>query len=105
MAADPSSTGRADLDLEKGGYEVNSDLETAKTIVSEPGPEPAVGHGATAGESEGAGQEDSANENKDGPDPNIVTWDGPDDPLNPMNWTMRKKWSNIAVLSFLTLLT
>ena len=38
-------------------------------------------------------------------DPNVVTWDGPNDPLNPMNWTMKKKWTNIAVLSILTLVT
>lgn len=26
-------------------------------------------------------------------DPNEVGWDGPDDPLNPHNWTMKKKWT------------
>jgi hypothetical protein len=25
-------------------------------------------------------------------DPNIVFWDGPDDPQNPMNWPALKKW-------------
>ncbi|KAK4211895.1 transporter-like protein 3 [Rhypophila decipiens] len=38
-------------------------------------------------------------------DPNVVTWDGPEDPENPMNWPMKKKWMNIAVLSVLTLVT
>ena len=38
-------------------------------------------------------------------DPNIVDWDGPDDPENPLNWSAGKKWANIAVLSALTLLT
>ena len=38
-------------------------------------------------------------------DPNIVDWDGPDDPANPVNWSLTKKWSNIAVLSAMTLLT
>lgn len=37
-------------------------------------------------------------------DPNIVDWDSPEDPQNPMNWSAKKKWSNIAILSFLTLL-
>lgn len=37
--------------------------------------------------------------------PNIVDWEGPDDPENPYNWSARKKWSNVAILSFLTLLT
>lgn len=38
-------------------------------------------------------------------DPNIVDWDGPDDPANPQNWSGTKKWAHIAVLSVLTLLT
>ncbi|GAB7333003.1 hypothetical protein MBLNU13_g04698t1 [Cladosporium sp. NU13] len=38
-------------------------------------------------------------------DPNIVDWDGDADPENPLNWTARKKWLNIGVLSALTLLT
>ncbi|EEP79681.1 predicted protein [Uncinocarpus reesii 1704] len=38
-------------------------------------------------------------------DPNIVDWDGPDDPQNPLNWTLRKKAtivSSIAVITFIT---
>ncbi|KAL3452704.1 major facilitator superfamily domain-containing protein [Aspergillus insuetus] len=35
----------------------------------------------------------------------IVFWDGPDDPANPMNWTMRRKWGIIAMISFVTFLT
>lgn len=38
-------------------------------------------------------------------DPNMVDWDGPDDPENPMNWSDKKKWLNIATLSILTLVT
>lgn len=37
-------------------------------------------------------------------DPNIVDWDE-NDPENPYNWTAKKKWLNIGVLSCLTLLT
>ncbi len=48
-------------------------------------------------ETEGTSEEES--------DPNIVTWDGPNDPMNPMNWTDRKKWMNIAVLSIMTVVT
>lgn len=39
------------------------------------------------------------------PDPNIVGWDGPDDPHNPMNWSAKLKWSNVAVVSSVTFLT
>lgn len=38
-------------------------------------------------------------------DPNAVWWDSDDDPENPYNWTAGKKWSVVAVLAFLTLLT
>jgi len=37
-------------------------------------------------------------------DPNIVDWED-NEPGNPYNWTAKKKWLNIAVLSALTLLT
>lgn len=40
-------------------------------------------------------------------DPNIVWWDEPadQDPENPMNWTEKKKWINIALLAMCTLIT
>ncbi|KIV95065.1 hypothetical protein PV10_02764 [Exophiala mesophila] len=38
-------------------------------------------------------------------DPNIVDWDGPDDPEKAMNWSEGKKWTNIGVLSYLCFLT
>jgi hypothetical protein len=38
-------------------------------------------------------------------DPDFVSWDGPDDPENPLNWTARRKWTNIGLLSAITLLT
>ncbi|KAK4126996.1 MFS general substrate transporter [Parathielavia appendiculata] len=81
----------SDHDLEKGAYEPNSDLDAA-TIVPE---SESVTRDGPAGEKR----------EEEGSDPNIVSWDGPDDPTNPMNWTMRKKWSNIAVLSVLTVIT
>lgn len=34
----------------------------------------------------------------------IVGWDGENDPVNPMNWTMNKKWRNMAVISAFTFL-
>ncbi|KAI9809372.1 MAG: hypothetical protein M1827_006884 [Pycnora praestabilis] len=35
----------------------------------------------------------------------IVSWDGPDDPANPLNWTNKMKWGNIAVISTITFIT
>lgn len=37
-------------------------------------------------------------------DPNIVDWEGDDDPHNPLNWPRAKKWRNIAVVASLALL-
>jgi multidrug resistance protein len=42
---------------------------------------------------------------KESTDPNIVDWDGPDDPQNPLNWAPKKKWGIIACLSLITLIT
>ena len=38
-------------------------------------------------------------------DQNIVTWDGPEDPSNPMNWTSKAKITNAALVIVLTFLT
>ncbi|KAH8706039.1 major facilitator superfamily transporter [Talaromyces proteolyticus] len=35
-------------------------------------------------------------------DANIVDWDGPNDPVNPQNWSPLKRWSNIAVVGLIT---
>lgn len=40
-----------------------------------------------------------------GKDPNVVDWDGDDDPEKALNWPLRKKWTYIILLSTLTLLT
>ena len=38
-------------------------------------------------------------------DPDVVDWEGPDDPARPLNWPAFKKWKNIFVVSTLTLMT
>ncbi|KAF1845634.1 MFS general substrate transporter [Cucurbitaria berberidis CBS 394.84] len=38
-------------------------------------------------------------------DPNIVDWEGPDDPANPQNWPIKKKWGIIAALGAVSLIT
>lgn len=42
---------------------------------------------------------------KSGKDPNLVTWDGPDDPANPKNWTFKKKWAATLVVSSFTFIS
>lgn len=47
-----------------------------------------------------------ADDSQSGPrDPNLVDWDGPDDPMNPLNWPFRKKFVATATISVITLLT
>ncbi|ETI29371.1 hypothetical protein G647_01824 [Cladophialophora carrionii CBS 160.54] len=38
-------------------------------------------------------------------DPNLVTWEGPDDPDNPKNWTFRKKWAATLIVSSFTFIS
>ncbi|KAL5379049.1 hypothetical protein DPSP01_008684 [Paraphaeosphaeria sporulosa] len=38
-------------------------------------------------------------------DPDIVDWDGPEDPENPLNWPDRQKWILIFILAMVTLVT
>ena len=49
----------------------------------------------------------SINEPEEEPehDPNIVDFDGPDDPENPMNWKASKKWGMVGLISAITFLT
>ncbi|KAJ7506741.1 MFS polyamine transporter [Mycena galericulata] len=46
---------------------------------------------------------DVVNEKSD--DDIIVDWDGPDDPLNPKNWSRKKKWAATLVVSSFTLIS
>lgn len=36
---------------------------------------------------------------------NIVDWDSPEDPSNPVNWSAGLKWGNVAVVSAITFIT
>ncbi|KAG4429907.1 hypothetical protein IFR05_014613 [Cadophora sp. M221] len=38
-------------------------------------------------------------------DPNLVTWDGPEDPRNPKNWTMGHKWAATLIVSSFTFIS
>ena len=38
-------------------------------------------------------------------DPNLVDWDGDDDPANPQNWKRRRKWAAIALVSAFTFMS
>lgn len=38
----------------------------------------------------------------EGKDPNLVDWNGPTDPDNPMNWPVSKKWTVTIAFAFMT---
>ncbi|MCJ1317415.1 hypothetical protein MMC15_002739 [Xylographa vitiligo] len=38
-------------------------------------------------------------------DPNVVDWDGPNDPMKAVNWSKKRKWGTIACLSAMTFIT
>ncbi|KAL8869865.1 MAG: hypothetical protein Q9174_003948 [Haloplaca sp. 1 TL-2023] len=44
-------------------------------------------------------------EQEDANDPNLVDWDGPDDPEKPTNWQPGRKYGIVAIISFITFLT
>ncbi len=48
---------------------------------------------------------DIATQEKAPKDPNIVNWDGPDDPENPLNWSSSKKFGPISMVSLITMLS
>ncbi|KAF2474649.1 MFS general substrate transporter [Lindgomyces ingoldianus] len=86
----PSNLGTYTSPQHTGG---NVDLEKAVRSNADSQDESTLGEEVTATTQEGE------------TDPNIVDWDGPDDPQNPMNWPDSKKWGIIGVLSAVTLIT
>lgn len=50
-------------------------------------------------------QAEVAAKEKSSLDPNVVDFDGPNDPTMAVNWPSSRKWSTVAILSFLTLVT
>lgn len=53
-------------------------------------------------EKEAAGRETQRQEQQVERDPNLVEWDGLDDPENPMNWSKSTKWTITMALAFMT---
>ena len=53
-------------------------------------------------EAAGLPKTDAAETSKD---PNLVTWDGPDDPTNPKNWPVKEKWILTVLVSLFTFIS
>ena len=72
-------------------------LETASTIVSPIGEQE---KDLEAGSKTSVDLEERAT-----PDPDIVNWDGPDDPANPQNWSRGRKVVTVVIVSSITFVT
>ncbi|KAI0378626.1 MFS general substrate transporter [Hypomontagnella monticulosa] len=59
--------------------------------------------GSSGGSKEHDLEQGGTTSEKDIKDPNVVDWDGPDDPANPMNWSGLKKGLHITYVSLFVL--
>ncbi|KAK0388658.1 hypothetical protein NLU13_4901 [Sarocladium strictum] len=75
--------------------------EARDDIVTERGQLNDEEKGEKPGKDDGGGRQDEGQQ----VDENLVTWDGPDDPANPKNWTIKKKWAAVVTVSLFTLIS
>lgn len=92
----PTSKARQNPELGETKSEAEKMADTQSSVSS--------AHSASRGDVEKAAADATAEPTDEPTDPNVVDWEGPDDPNNPYNWAPRRKWANIAILSLLTLL-
>ncbi|KAJ4424524.1 hypothetical protein N0V82_000848 [Gnomoniopsis sp. IMI 355080] len=92
---------------------VNLQTGTEESRVRSPGP-PVSSSSTTTAEDNRSGKHETPDVEKQGDlqpatqaasDPNIVDWDGPDDPENPVNFSARFKVLNVGIVSALTFIT
>ncbi|KAL2871461.1 MFS transporter [Aspergillus lucknowensis] len=77
--------------------EIDGALEVKDATVNEPLDLEANRQGRAEAEKSGTATSD--------PDPKLVTWNGPDDPDNPKNWPMSKKWAIVVTVSCFTFIS
>lgn len=51
------------------------------------------------------GRKSSTKSRRSEKDTNLVTWDGPDDPENPKNWSRQRKWAATVTVSLFTFIS
>jgi hypothetical protein len=76
------------------------DREEDIGFTPEAGQDNSVERDAVIGEQEKGETRPSAHNDLDS-----IAWSGADDPANPKNWSNKRKWLNITVLSLLTVVT
>ena len=93
-----------------GGYDEKSTGETNESAAASSGDEgpkqPRQAHDLEAGQtSSSTSHTETEIHVTEPPDPNVVWWDGPDDPENPVTWSEALKIGNVAVISMITFIT
>jgi MFS transporter, DHA1 family, multidrug resistance protein len=89
MARDPNEQ------LENENLHEDTDNETGNNILSEKDLE-------NADSEDPCPEEQGEQTAQPATDPNLIEWDGPDDPENPLNWSKSKKWITTCVLGLMT---
>ena len=77
-----------DDDLEGGAFPEGESIDEEKDL--------------ERGDEEGGNAQAEKQKTREERDPNLVEWDGPNDPENPMNWKTSKKWIITIALGFMT---
>jgi hypothetical protein len=95
MAADISEKSEESGNLQGDTDNENSDLNLAEKDLEK-------GDGEDADAGFGRNPQDAPARDTPAKDPNLIEWDGPDDPDNPMNWSKTKKWISTIMLGIMT---
>ena len=96
------SQDRVHEDPEKSFEKVQDVESTTHEVSFSQDPEKGIGSRSTHTDEATLSNNPAANVEQD---PNIVDWDGPDDPKNPLNWPSRKKWGIVWSVGAVTLIT
>ncbi|KAF2007943.1 MFS general substrate transporter [Amniculicola lignicola CBS 123094] len=103
----PSNVGTIH-DIAHRHHSTSSEIEKEKSLKTHKRPSPDLLKDLEKGELHAGSisslSDDAVPENEE-LDPNIVWWEGPEDPENPMNWAFRKKWGTVILVSAITFLT
>lgn len=85
---------------ESGNFQGDPDNDASDNNLTDKDLERGVGE--DLGAELGRNQHDAPAQDVPAKDPNLIEWDGPDDPGNPMNWARSKKWITTVMLGMMT---
>ena len=85
---------------ESGNLHGDTDNETSENNLTDKDLE--KGESGDLSPDQGRPQPDAPATDAPAKDPNLIEWDGPDDPENPMNWGRTKKWIVTVMLGLMT---